>query len=204
MPLIGFEKSVKLLKQYGFPVAKTKMAESLKEAMVFGKKTGFPLVLKVFSPNILHKSDVGGVKTGIKDEKELKKAFEAISKLGKVLIQEEVKGTEMSLGMKKDPAFGPVLMAGLGGIFVEILKDVSFRIAPVTRKEALEMMKSLKAWPVLQGCRGRKGMNVQALADILFKLSELSLKEENIKEIDFNPVMVDEKKAKIVDFKFLA
>jgi acetyl-CoA synthetase (ADP-forming) len=204
MGLIDFQKSVELLKQYGFPLLATKPAVSEKEALSVAKATGFPLVLKAFSPDILHRTEIGAVRTGIKDEKELKEAYKSISKFGQVLVQKEIEGTEISLGMKRDPQFGPVLMAGLGGIFIDVLKDVSFRVAPINGKEALEMLRSLKSWPIFQGYRGKKALNVQAIVSIIVKLSIFSLKEEGIREIDFNPVMADGNKAEIVDFKFLS
>jgi len=206
MEVLGFEKTKRLLIKYKIPFSRTFLVKSEKEVLSFAKKIGYPLVLKISASKILHKTESNGVKTEIKDEKELKKSFNKLIKIKNnegILVQKMEFGKEIALGMKKDPQFGPVIMAGLGGIFIEILKDVSFRICPVSEKEAKEMLKELKAYPVLEGYRGEKGINIKELAGIITKLSQLSLKEKNIKEIDLNPVIVNQKEAKVVDAKFV-
>ena len=173
---------------------------------MFAQKIGYPIVLKVFSHRIFHRTEIGGVKIGIKNEKELRKAFDELIKIkggAGILIQKMVLGKEVALGMKRDSQFGPVLMAGLGGIFVEVLKDVSFRICPVSEREALEMIKGIKGYEILKGHRGQKPVNLKALVKIIVNLSKLSLKEEKIKEIDLNPVIVNKKRALACDFKIL-
>jgi len=187
MSLLNFSETKKLLLKYKIPFCKTEFVTSKEEAINFAKKIGFPVVLKIFSKEILHKTDIGGVKTEIKNEKELKKSFNELKKIKKIegiLIQKQIKGQEIAIGMKRDNQFGPVLMVGLGGIFIEVLKDISFRICPLSKKEAKEMIKELKGYPILKGYRNQKPVNLEKISEIITNLSKLSLKEKNIKEID--------------------
>lgn len=203
--LSNFDDTKKLLLKYEIPFAKTDLATSEREAVLLAEKIGYPVVLKVFGSQIFHRVDIGGVKTRISNQDELKEAFSFLSKINGadgVLIQEMGQGQEIFIGMKRDPQFGPVLMFGLGGIFVEVLKDISFRVCPVSEKEALSMIKEIKGYPILAGIRGEKGVNIENLVKILVRVSQLSLKEENIQEIDLNPILANEKEAKAVDFKF--
>lgn len=203
--LLNFDDTKKLLLKYEIPFAKTDLATSERGAVLLAEKIGYPVVLKVFGSQIFHRVDIGGVKTGIHNQDELKKAFYSLSKINGadgVLIQEMSQGQEIFIGMKRDPQFGPVLMFGLGGIFVEVLKDISFRVCPVSEKEALSMIKEIKGYPILAGIRGEKGVNIENLVKILVRVSQLSLKEENIQEIDLNPILANEREAKAVDFKF--
>ena len=207
MKLLGFQRSKNLLSKHKIPFLKCEIfsLEELKKAERLAKKIGYPVVLKVSSPKIFHRTDIGGVKVGIKNEKELKNSFLNLAKIKGVkdiLVQKMGKGKEIALGMKRDPQFGPVLMVGLGGIFVEVLKDVSFGICPLSKREAFKMIKEMKGYTVLKGGRSQKGVNIRALTDIMVKLSELSLREKDIQEIDFNPVIINEKTAKVADFKF--
>lgn len=206
MSILGLKDTKKLLLKYKIPFFKTEIFKSEKKAVKFAQKIGFPVVLKVFSSQIFHRTDVGGVKIGIKNKLALKKAFFDLSKIKGtegILIQKMGFGKEVALGMKRDLQFGPVLMFGLGGIFIEVLKDISLRICPVFQKEAFKMIREIKGYPVLKGQRGQKPVNIKGLAKIITTLSKLSLKEKNIKEIDLNPVIVNEKWAKVADFKFL-
>jgi acetyl-CoA synthetase (ADP-forming) len=205
MELLSFENIKKLLSEYKIPFAKTDLTKSEDEAVSSAKEIGYPVALKIFGSQIFHKVDIGGVKIGINNQDELKEAFSSLSKVNDidgVLVQEMSQGQEIFIGMKRDPQFGPVLMFGLGGIFVEVLKDISFRVCPVSEKEALSMIKEIKGYPILSGVRGKKGVNIENLVKILVGISQLSLKEENIKEIDLNPVLANENEAKAVDFKF--
>ena len=205
MQILDFQTSKKLLLKYKIPFLETEIFRSEKKARQFAKKLKFPVVLKVFSSKIFHRTDIGGIKVGIKNEKEFEKTFSKLSKIPKaegVLVQKMGWGLEIGLGMKKDPVFGPVLMFGLGGIFIETLKDVSFRICPLSKKTAREMIKEIKGYPILKGQRGQKAVNIEELVKIILQLSKLSLKEKEIKEIDFNPIFIDEKTAKAADFKF--
>ena len=200
MKVLDFEKTKKLLLEYKIPFPKTELAMSKKQALFFAEKIGYPVVLKISLP-VLHKTEIKGVITGIKDKKEMEEALDRINRK-EVLVQKMVAGREIMLGMKKDSQFGPVLMAGFGGIFVELFKDVSFRITPVDEKQGLEMLKELKSFPILKGFRGDKGANIKEIVRIIVNLSKLSL-DENIKEIDFNPLIVNKKEAFIVDAKII-
>ena len=181
----------------------------LKEA----KKLKFPLAMKIISPDIVHKSDAKVIVLNIENNEQLVKAYEEIVKNAKkfkknakiegILLQEMMKGQEIIIGMKRDEQFGPVIMFGLGGIFVEILKDVSFRIAPVDKNGALEMIKEVKGSGILEGIRGQKKAKTDELAVIIAKISSLVLEDKKIIEIDFNPVIVNDKEAKIVDVRIL-
>ena len=206
----------RLLSKYKIPVVKGKIVKNKKEVLGFVKKNGFPVVLKISSADILHKTDIGGVVVDIESQKELSEAYVKISKLAKslsspaggvscdILVQKQIEGTEVIIGGKRDPVFGPVVMFGLGGIFTEALKDVSFRLAPISQKEAKEMISEIKGSKILKGYRGQKPVNLQKLMEILLSLSDLITKEEKIKEVDLNPVIVDEKKALVVDVKIIS
>ncbi|MBW2965804.1 acetate--CoA ligase family protein, partial [Candidatus Woesearchaeota archaeon] len=163
---LDFNKTRKLLEKYKFPLVDSFLAKTPEELIKFSQKTGFPVVLKISSPDIIHKSDIGGVKTGIENEEELIKAYDEIiknvkkknkrAKIDGVLIQRMEQGIEVIVGVKKDPQFGATILFGLGGVFVEVLRDVSLRIAPVDKKEALEMMREIKGYKILEGVRGKK------------------------------------------------
>lgn len=203
-------ESKKILSVYGIPITREKLAKDLDESIKFAEEIGYPVVLKIVSPDITHKTDLGGVKIGIKSQKELEEAYTDLMKIKDrvkdanihgVLVQEMLqKGNEVILGMTQDPQFGPVIMFGLGGVFVEVLKDVSFRIPPLTRRDAEDMIKEIKAYPILEGARGGVVSDMNALIDCILKLSELSLDlEEELKEMDINPLFAMEKGAAAVD-----
>ena len=210
---LNFIKSKDILSKYGILSCQEKHVGSKKEAFLFAEKIGFPVVLKIFSPDVHHITDVGGLKQGIKNKKELEKAWDDILSSVKknkpkalidgFLIQEEVKGVEIMIGMKRSREFGPVLMFGLGGILVEVLKDVSFGITPISRSIAIRMIKEIKGYKILKGFRGSPAVNLEKLIDVLINLSRLSLENPEIKEIDFNPIIVNNKKALLVDTFFL-
>ena len=209
MKLLSFEKTKKLLSKYEITILETEVVKTKEEAKKAAKKMGYPVVLKLWSPEILHKTEKGLVKTEIKTDRELKKSFEEILKKSKdfqaegILVQKMARGIEVACGMKKDSSFGPVLMFGLGGIFIELLKDVCFQIAPISRKEALEMIKGIKGFNILKGFRGQKPVMLEKIVDILVKLSKISLENPEIREIDMNPMFVDEKRVRVADFKFI-
>jgi acyl-CoA synthetase (NDP forming) len=176
-------------------------------------KIEFPVILKIDSPDIIHKSDSGMVATGINSISSLAEEFRLMKKklkekfpkarVNSFIVQEQIKGREVIIGMKRDETFGPVIMFGLGGIFVEILKDVSFRITPISKDDASNMIREIKAYKILEGVRGEKPVNINAIIEILQMVSEISMMNEDIMEIDLNPVIVDEKKAYIVDARLL-
>lgn len=189
------------LKMVNIPTAKFVVATTQADAIKKAKPFGFPCVLKVISDKISHKTEANGVRI-VRNEQELRDAAKDLAKMGNILIQEYIDGVEVFLGIKYDETFGHVILAGLGGIFVEVLKDVSFRVCPVTQKDAREMIGELKGKALLQGARGRK-VSEKAVIDAIVKLSQLPKKHENIQELDINPFMVNEKVGKAVDARIV-
>ena len=200
--------------EYGIPIAKFKLAKNEGEAVRFSEEVGYPVVLKIVSPDVIHKSEVGGVVVGLRDAKETRSAYRQIlenikkhkasAKVVGVLVQEMAPpSTEVIVGAIKDPQFGPALMFGLGGIFVEIMKDVTFRIAPLTEQEAHEMITEVKAYPLLKGYRNLPPADISAIEKILFNTSKLVMENDQIKELDLNPVIVYAKGAKTVDARII-
>lgn len=200
--------------EYGIPVTKFQSAKNETEAVKFAEQIGYPVVLKIISPDIVHKSDVGGVIVGLKTAKDVRNAYKQIlrnvkkhkakAKIVGVLVQEMApSSTEVIVGAIKDPQFGPALMFGLGGIFVEVLKDVTFRVAPITRDEACEMITEVKAYPLLKGYRNQPPADTEAIVQILLNTSRLVIEHQEIKELDLNPIMVYEKGAKTVDARIV-
>jgi acetyltransferase len=203
-----------LLEEYGISLPEAILAHSPEEAIEAARKMPYPLAMKVVSPDIIHKSDAGGIKLDLKDEKDVGKAFkEILNSAGKVTTKERVLGTLISpmaaegqeciIGMIRDSQFGPVIMFGLGGIFVEVLKDVSFRVAPLAEEDIDEMIKEIKGYKILTGIRGEKAKDINAIKSILAKLSEIAINHAEIEEIDLNPVIVHEKGVSIVDSRII-
>jgi len=203
-----------LCMEYGIPVTKFKVATSPEETAKFAEGIGYPVVLKIVSPDVLHKFDVGGVVLNLKNVAEVKDAYDRVvknvrkhkpdAKIVGVLVQEMAPAsTEVIVGSTKDPQFGPALMFGLGGIFVEVLKDVTFRIAPITESDAKEMITEVKAYPILKGYRGQPPADIDAIVNILMNTSKLVMDHPEIKELDLNPIMVYEKGAKTVDARII-
>jgi len=196
-----------VLKAYGFEMPKSKMCRSGEEALGAAAELGYPVVMKMVSPDVLHKSDVGGVQADIRNDTELQEAFDrmtagfAIIKekspnavLEGIMVQEMVKaGKETILGMTMDPNFGPILVFGLGGVYVEVLKDISVRVAPITDTDAMEMVRAIKGFPILNGARGEKPVDLDKLSEYLQRLSQMILDLGEIKEMDINPLAVFEK-----------
>jgi len=208
------EEGQEILRAYGFPLPTSKLAKTKKEAASAAKKIGYPVVLKITSPQIIHKSDAGGVKVNLQNETDVKNAFDTIIKNAKkynkkadikgVLVVEMVKGgKEMIIGSKLEPGFGPVVMLGMGGIYVEVLKDVTFKLAPMTNVEADDMISSIKTKKILEGVRGEKPSDVKKLSECIQRLSQLVSDFNEIKELDMNPVLVMEKNkgCKILDVR---
>ena len=211
--LTEFE-SKKILKQIGIPVVETKLAKTQKEAVSFSQKIGFPVALKIISPDVIHKTDSGGVKLGLKNVSEVREAYHEILKgvrkqypdaiIHGVSVQKMARpGTEVIIGTSKDPQFGPVIMFGLGGIFVEVLKDVSFRIIPVARRDAQEMVKEIKGYPLLLGYRGKEPANVPALVEIILRVSNFIHENPQIKELELNPIFAYKDRAVAVDARII-
>ena len=198
------EEGQQVLKSYGLPLPTSALAKNESDAVKIANKIGYPVVMKIASPQIIHKSDAGGVKVNLTNDKEVKDAFKKIVKNAKkynkdaeikgVLIVEMVKGgKEMIIGSKLEPGFGPVIMLGMGGIYVEVLKDVTFKLAPITNKEADDMISEIKTQKLLQGVRGEKPSDIVKLSECIQRLSQLVTDFKEIKELDMNPVLVMEK-----------
>ncbi len=191
----------------GISVPRQVYAERTDDLLKKSTELTYPLVAKLVSRKPVHKTDKGGIVLGIKTPEELVKAYEKIRKAGKkdflgVLVQEQVKGIEVIIGGKTDPQFGPVLLFGLGGIFTEIFQDYSLRILPVNKRKATEMIKEIKAYPVLKGYRGKQGVNLKKLADTIVKASTL-FNDPRIQEFDMNPVMCTKKDCTAVDARII-
>jgi acetyl-CoA synthetase (ADP-forming) len=210
-----FEHEAKnLCSIYGLPVTSFEVSMTENKAVEAAKRIGFPVVLKIVSPQVLHKSDAGGVVIDVKDEEGVREAYNRIltnvrakvpnAEITGILVQEMApRSTEVIVGSTKDPTFGQTIMFGLGGIFVEILKDVSFRLAPITRADAEEMIREIKSYKILEGARGMPRADQETIVDILLKTSNMLMECPEIKELDMNPVLVYEKGAKIVDARVI-
>ena len=207
-------ESKKILRTYGIPVTMAEIATNADEAGAAASKVGFPVVLKIHSPDITHKSDVGGVKVNLKSSGEVKKAFNEIitnvkqhkpdAKINGVLVQNMApSGREIIVGVTKDRQFGSLVMFGLGGIFVEVLKDVSFRLPPISKKEAMNMMAEIKGYPILKGVRGTEPADLDAVADVIAKTSRMVMDLPEISELDMNPIFVYNKGLMVVDARIV-
>ena len=202
--------SKQLLSKWGVRVTREILVSSLESAISAAGEIGYPVALKVVSPDIIHKTEAGAVALRLRDEEVLRNAYGRLlersassvpnARIRGVLIQEMISGgMECMIGVKRDPLFGPIVAVGLGGIFVEILGDVSLRQAPVDRKEALEMIRSLRGYPLLSGARGGVPVDVEALAEMVAKISLMACAEDTLAELDINPVFVLENGAVAVD-----
>jgi len=200
--------------EYGVPVTEFKVAANEKEAEEYADEIGYPVVLKVVSPEIIHKSDAGGVIVNLRNRSDVSdayrkilenvKKYDANARIVGVLVQEMApQSTETIVGAIKDPQFGQTIMFGLGGVFVELLKDVSFRIAPITADDAREMITQLKAYPLLKGFRNSPPADIDALVGVLLSTSRLVMDNPEIKELDLNPVLAYQKGAKTVDARII-
>ncbi len=188
-----------VLKEAGVNVVDSLLAKSKDDAQRIADELGYPVVLKIVSPDIVHKSDIGGVKLGLADRDAVAAAYEEVISAAKkaspganvhgVSVQPMAKGgLEIIVGMTKDPQFGPVLMFGLGGVLVEVLKDVAFRIVPLTRRDATQMIHEIKGYPLLEGYRGQEPANVPMIEDTILKVSGFVEQHPEIKELDLNPI----------------
>ena len=203
-------ESKELLRGAGISIVETKLARSMKEAIALSKEMGVPAVLKIASADVIHKSDVGGVKTGLMNATQVSKAYKEIvssvkqrqpeAAIDGVAVQKMARpGVEVIIGMSKDAQFGPVLMFGLGGILVEVLKDVSFRIVPLTRRDAREMIGEVKGYPLLEGYRGQEPADIPYLEEMLLKVSAFAEQNPEVKELDLNPIFAYRDGAVAVD-----
>jgi succinyl-CoA synthetase beta subunit len=212
------DEGQKVMKAAGIPVPSSSIAHHLEEAVSVAETMGFPVVMKIVSKDILHKSDVGGVALDLTDRKEVIEAYEAIihncrkanphARLEGVEVSEMVKsGVELIVGARNDPSFGPIVMCGLGGIYVEVMKDVSFRGFPLDRREVITMIKEIKSYPILLGVRGEKKKDVESLVNTILKVGAILQshlgRNPGISDIEINPLVVDDRGAKAVDVRIL-
>jgi acyl-CoA synthetase (NDP forming) len=208
MKILTEHGAKKVLSKYGIQVTQGSIAKNADEASRIASSIGFPVAMKISSPDISHKSDVGGVVLNVRNE-DVKDAFsDMISRVKKavpganiegVLVQQMApSGHEVIVGLKKDAQFGHALMFGLGGIFVEVYRDVTFRVVPIRKREAFEMISEIKGYAILKGIRGRKSADIDSIVDVLISVSSMAM-TENIIELDINPLIVNESGAFAVD-----
>lgn len=203
-----------ILEEAGIKTAGARLAATREEAVQVAQELGFPVVLKVVSPQITHKSDVGGVKLNLGSPEEVGAAFDEImasaqraepkATIEGVSVQRMARpGVEVIIGMTKDPQFGPVLMFGLGGVLVEVLKDVAFRVVPLTPRDARQMVREIKGFPILEGYRGQEPADLEALERILVRLSAFAEEHSEIEEMDLNPIFAYKDDAVAVDARIV-
>ena len=194
-----------VLASYGLPVTDEKLAKTPEELIKAAAKIGYPLVIKASSADIAHKTEKGLIRVDVRNNEEAKTAFneivESMNGAGKaVLVQQMIRGQrELVIGLTRDPQFGPCVMFGLGGIFTEILEDTVFRVAPLEKFDALDMMQEIKAHKILDAVRGLEPVDRELLAEMLITVGRLGIENENIKEIDINPVIISHGKPVAVD-----
>lgn len=206
----GYMAGHKLLEAYGFDLPLTELAEAPNPAQEKASKVGFPAVMKIDSPDISHKTDVEGVATNIETREEARENFNQIiesvyhnkpgSEINGVVVQEQLDGLEVALGMKRDPQFGPMILVGLGGIYIEALHDISFGIAPISEEEAEQMIDELQSSELFEGVRGEEH-SLEPVKDAIIQLGELALNHEDIQEIDINPLILKEEEAYVADIE---
>jgi len=210
--IVEFEAQ-EVLKAYGLPTPQTALARSSDDAVAVAEEIGYPVVLKIASPDISHKSDVGGVKVNLKNATEVMNAFKDITAraqrmrqgayIAGCLVQEMAPPgvKEVIIGFKRDEQFGPMLMFGLGGIYVEIMKDISFKLAPLSRQDAFGIVREIKSYMLLRGVKGEKPVNLAALEDIILIMSQLAIDLPQVWEAEFNPVLVNHERAIVADVR---
>jgi acetate---CoA ligase (ADP-forming) subunit beta len=198
--------SKRLLRAYGFPVVRESLVQSRMEAGRAAKTIGWPVVLKGCSPAIAHKTEKKLIEVDLRSQKEVQEAYDRIVKragkepLDGVLVQKMVKGSrELVIGLIRDAQFGPCVMFGLGGIFTEVLKDVTFRIAPLEKRDALEMVREIKGTAILNAFRGMEPVDLELLSSMLINIGRLGLEVEEVKEVDVNPLIVSRGRPVAVD-----
>ncbi len=202
-------KAEQVLKKY-LPIAKNQLVKKKQQAINFSKKLKFPIALKIISPQAVHKSDIGGVLI-INSLEEIDKGFDKLVDIAKkkklklegILVQEFIQGQQLIIGIKKDPTFNYVIMLGIGGIYVETLKDVTFRVCPITEEDSESMIQDLKYKDIILGTRGQKPVNTEKLKNILIKISQLPFKLKKISELDINPLIMYNNEAKVVDVRLV-
>jgi acyl-CoA synthetase (NDP forming) len=207
-------EAIRLLDEYGLPYPDHGLARNADEAASIASGLGFPVVLKVASLDVVHKSDAGGVMLGLEDGSSVRSGYEAVvgrvraavpgARIEGVLVcRQAPEGLELIVGALDDATFGPTVMFGLGGVFTETLKDVSFRIAPLERRDAEEMLREIKGYALLTGARGQAGYDVGAVAELLLSVTRLVMDHREIKELDLNPVRVFEQGLLVLDTRMV-
>jgi acetate---CoA ligase (ADP-forming) subunit beta len=196
-----------VLRLYDLPVTRFHWAHSLEEAIEGAGRIAYPLVAKIVSPLVVHKSDVGGVVVGVRDDRQLTEIFERFESMpgfDGILLDEMIAGTELIIGAKQDPQFGTVVLTGIGGTSVEVYRDVSIRLAPLTREDALNALESLRGHVLLEGYRGRDPIAKQAVVELLTRFSSMAHElRELVDSIDLNPVFCTKDEARIADARFI-
>ena len=198
---VGEIKGKDILSAYGFKIPAGSLAINPEEAIEIAERIGFPVALKIASPNILHKTDMGGIQLNLTNSEEVEDAYDLMmlkiakrapeAQIDGIYVEQMVpRGLEVIMGMNRDPQFGPMLMFGLGGIFIEVLKDVAFHLAPITESEAIQMLKSTRSYTMLENRRDKQGIDINAIAAGLQRISQLATDFPQIIEIDINPFIV--------------
>jgi acetyltransferase len=201
LPSLGEAETRPLLAAYGIPVVTGGFAKTAEDAGRLADQIGYPVVMKIVSPQILHKSDVGGIRLNLNQTQEVVEVYQDMMEQISLAVPEAIlegvliekmapKGQEVIVGMRRDPGFGPMMMFGMGGIFVELFKDVAFKVAPITRLDALDMIHSTKAGTLLAGYRGLPETDINAVVDMILRLSVLAMDYPQIGEIEINPLVV--------------
>ncbi|MFC2174603.1 acetate--CoA ligase family protein [archaeon] len=207
--MLSMRDGFRLLDKYGIPTARFAVAKNADSAAKAAKKIGYPVAIKVDSPDIVHKTDRGVVASGITNEKELRAAVKRVMKrAGKakaksIIVQEHCSGKEVIIGGATDPQFGDVVLFGLGGIFVEVLKDFSIRVTPITKMDAEAMVEELRGYPLLAGVRGEEPVDIPTIVSTIVKVSRMLENEPKIKELDINPLFVDAKGVRAADVRVI-
>jgi acyl-CoA synthetase (NDP forming) len=207
-------EAIRILQEYGVPYPEHGLAHSAEEAVGIANRLGYPVVLKVVSGDVVHKSDLGGVVLGIENGQQIVRAYEGIvssiaerlpgAKVeGLLVCRQAPPGLEVIVGAVHDAMFGPALMFGLGGVFAEVLRDVSFRVLPVERTDAAGMIREIQGYPLLAGTRGRAGYDIEALVELLLTISRMVLERPEIEELDLNPVRLYEQGLLALDARIM-
>ncbi len=214
LSLLPEPDAIALLRKYQLPYPEFGYAKTACEAVKIADQIGYPIVLKIVAEEVIHKSDIDGVKINLDTPQAVQNAFKDIENSlhehlpnahfnGVLVCKQAAPGIELIVGGLHDVMFGPCLMVGLGGIFIEILKDVAFRIVPLTKLDALEMLHELKGYPILTGARGGEMVDINALADFLVRISDFLNENPWIQELDFNPVRISDGQISILDARIL-
>ena len=211
MEQLSFNNAKFLLSRYKIKVSESELAETPSQAVKIAQKIGFPVVLKIDSPKIIHKTDAGCVETNLYSagsvfesfNKIMKKARKITSEINGIVVQKQEKGIEVIIGAKRDAQFGPVVLFGLGGIYVNVFEDVSMRVYPFARRDVKEMIEEIKAYPLLNGFRGSEKINFNELENAILRTGNLMMENQSIKEMDLNPCFVGKNNCVVSDIRIM-